>query len=255
MLNPKFVLSFELSGDAFAQFDDYMTVNVDTRPVLRPGQFVEFVQTVDTGPLRDFLWRTTQARFDVRVRVLVDPIQAEEGHWIPAPWAPSELEFTFQRPGFVATASNVDLLITASESADERARLPATRLLIALWAEHQTNAGGARPYNYQPVPLDRIRDAVMTRILDDEITNVRVYLLGALRIIHLGNDEISRLAALLNAKTPLIRLETILLFTDQQGAAFLPVVTTLAEKDPILIIRAVCAGLRDNWLATESTKP
>ena len=27
------------------------------------------------------------------------------------------------------------------------------------------------------------------------------------------------------------------------------------EKDPVPIVRAVCAGLRDNWTSTESTTP
>lgn len=258
MLDPRFVVSFELHGEVFAQFPDYMTVFADERPVLRPGQFTETNHTIDTGPLRDFLWRTIQADYDVRVRILADPRLSEQGHWIPAPWAPSEYEFSFRREGFVATQDNVTRLIEASQSLDPRARVPATQKLIALWAEHQANISAPQRYTHrilEPDELESIAQAVLQRATEDQNPGVRVRILGALRVVHLHKEHIAKLSASLSHEDALIRLETVLLLADQQGPAFLPVARSLAVRDPSPVVRDVCAGLRDNWTAPTPSSP
>ena len=97
-----------------------------------------------------------------------------------------------------------------------------------MWAEHQANQGGPKRYQAHPIPVDRIREAVAERWKDSD-RGVRVRTLGALRLVNLDNADIGALAALLHHEDPLTRMEAVLLMADQQGAAFLPVATRLAE--------------------------
>jgi tetratricopeptide (TPR) repeat protein len=251
MLDPRVLLSFELDGEVPARFEAYTTVDLNQRPVLRGGQMIVDTQIVDTGLLREFLWRKAQANYRVRVEAIMSPVRGEDGRWRPGPFAPRPWVFEFRRVGLAAAAANLDLLLDAAESEDARARTAAVRKLVALWAEDQARESGEAGYDAYAVDVDRIREAV-TRRWDDPDQGVRLRTLGALRLVNLSSTEISALASLLAHEDPVTRMETVLLMADQQGDTFLPVVTAMAERDPDPLVRLLCGGLRDNWSHTEA---
>ena len=254
MLDPRVAISFELRGEVEADFEGYSVVTLDERPVLRPGQLMSIARTVDTGSLREFLWRTAQVDYEVRVGTILSPALTAEGKWVRSPFGPAAYEFSFQRPGLVATPSNVERLLTAVVSEDPRARMPATEKLVALWAEQQVNQRGPERYAARSIPLDRIREVVAQR-WNDADQAVRLHTLGALRLINLSDAEIGSLATLLHHEDPLTRMEAVLLMADQQGATFLPVAKVMAERDPDLLVRQLCGGFRDNWTGLRASTP
>jgi tetratricopeptide (TPR) repeat protein len=238
-------------GEVEALYEDYTTVSLDERPVLRAGQFTEAYRVVDTGPLREFLWRTAQADFEVRVRVILSPVTGAEGKSVRSPYGPSPYEFSFHRPGLVASPGNLERLFQASRSEAPLARAPAVEKLVALWAEQQAYERAPKSYIPDPIPVAQVREAVAER-WNDEDQGVRLRVLGALRLVNLDNSEISSLASLLHHEDPLTRMEAVLLMADQHGTSFLPVVAGMADRDPDPLVRQLCAGFRDNWASAES---
>jgi len=251
MLDPRASISIELRGEVDAVFEDYSTVSLGDRPVLRAGQYMEAYRVVDTGRLREFLWRTAQVDYEVRVRAILNPIIDEEGLLVRSPFGLPAQEFGFHRPGLVATPGNLDRLFSASRSEDPLARGPAAEKLVALWAEQQAYEKSPQGYGLRPIPVELVREAVVERWKDED-QGVRLRVLGALRLVSLDNSEISSLASMLHHEDPLTRMEVVLLLADQHGASFLPVVAGMADGDPDPMVRQLCAGFRGNWAGLES---
>ena len=84
MLNPVFMLSFHVEGDRERDYPFLMTVNLDNKRVLRPGETIAVRRTLDVGPLRRVVRGTPQQLQRVSIRAIVDPVQEENGQWRPA---------------------------------------------------------------------------------------------------------------------------------------------------------------------------
>ena len=53
MVNPVFLLSFVMEGDRRRMFPNLMTIAIERKQVLMPGETVSVRRTIDVGPLRD----------------------------------------------------------------------------------------------------------------------------------------------------------------------------------------------------------
>ncbi len=232
MVNPVVLLSVELRTAPGRVFANHLTINLDQRRILAPGESVRVTQTLDVGELRSAARRASAEPFEVVVSGILAPEQARNGQWRPGQGGRRLAERVFTRS---ATRTDPDTLArwqAAAMGSDDAARQVALNALAAALAETQRMAARGAP---TPGGARQLSETIAAALSNDS-PRVRFYALEALA--HAGLDRVlfDRAQACLAHPDWLVRLGAARLLS-RQGAAFAETAGRLAESDPDELVK------------------
>lgn len=232
MVNPVVLLSVELRTAPGRVFANHLTINLDQRRILAPGESVRVTQTLDVGELRSAARRASVEPFEVVVSGILAPEQARNGQWRPGQGGRRLAERVFTR---AATRSDPDTLArwqAAAMGSDDAARQVALNAMAAALAESQRLASRGAP---TPAGARQLSDTLAAALANDS-PRVRFYALEALTQAGLDRTLFDRAQACLAHPDWLVRLGAVRLLS-RQGAGFAETAHRLAESDPDELVK------------------
>jgi len=241
MLNPVFLLSFELEGERKRVYPDFLTVAVDRARVLPPGATVRMRQTIDVGPPRRVLRGTPQHLQRVVMRALLDPVQGRDGRWRPGLAGQSLRPVYLNRvPAQVGTAA-LRVLFGELASEIERNRFWAVELIAELLGEQQRASLGRLDYRPEPVSVERLQQA-LAAALASESAELRARTLDALQAAGLDASLLAGVQARLSSPDWLVRLMAVRLLGERKPPQWEARLRPLAVEDADELVRALAAS-------------
>lgn len=236
MVNPVFLLSFELEGDKPRRYDALFTVSVDRVRVLAPGQRVSVRQTLAIGPLRKVSRRTPQQLQRVTVVAILDPQQQLDGGWQPSVAGQQLHRVSFNRMPAGTSRADWHRLFSSIESSQRGPRFWGLDVVASLLAEAQYARLGRLTYHPQPVPVSRLRDTLVSALRSDA-WETRVRALEALQITGFDRPMLEAAESCLEADHWLVRLMAVRLLGERLGARFGDRAERMARTDPDALVR------------------
>ncbi len=210
---------------------DYLTVSLDRRFVVAPGQKVEFHRRLDTAAARLLLDHEPQNRLPLKFSFVLSPMSNEEGE------IESSLRGVFPVSDDVTRlavdAGNEGLLTLATHvrSGSEQQRMQAIKTVLALILERQASFEQKR-FQYAARAVDhRQLTSLLIAALRDTAPVVRARVIWALSMLPLDDEIISAVSPCITADDWLVRLWATELFAQKQGPLFQPVLDNLSH-DP-----------------------
>lgn len=253
MVDPIVLLMVRSSGDRERDYDGLLRIPMNRRQFLAVGQTISVTQTIDIGALRTTLLCTPQAAQDIEILAILNPVEDEEsGEWVPGPGGVQAGPARVRRPAVSpddAGPQGLRATLAASRSDAVSQRIEATERLMMWLAEYEHLRAGRVRYDAQPVRPEELRAAIEERF-GDPAWEVRAHLAEALRWIVLDDAMARPASGLLGDTHWLVRMLAVRLFADQQGAKFDKVASHFEQHDPDVLVRLMCAAVRDRWQAT-----
>jgi len=236
MVNPVFLLSFEVEGERRRSFPHLLTVAVDRVLVLPPGETVRTRCTVDLGPLRRAARQAPQHLQRVAVTAILDPMQDSAGQWQPALGGQQLRPVYFNRLPANASREALRALFAAFTGGGDAERFLAVEQMAELLGEAQRATLGRLNYRPEPIPEDRIVDALLAG-LQVESWELRARTLEALQVVGLDQRMLAAIERCLRDEHWLVRLLAARLIGQRMGPAAVPLLRPLAEADPDELVR------------------
>lgn len=237
MVNPVFLLSFALEGDRQRTYPALLTVGVDAVRVLYPGQSVSMRRTIDVGPLRQVIRQTPQQLQRVTLQAILDAQRGADGQWRPAPGGQTLRPEYFNRLPFSTGRESLAALFNALAGEGDAARVLALEIVAELLGEQQRAAYTKLAYTPSPVPVDRLRAALLDA-LGAEAWELRARALDGLQVAGLDRGLADAVERCLAHPHWLVRTMAVRLLA-RQGAAFADQAAQLARDDPDPTVRAI----------------
>lgn len=254
MLNPVFLLSFKLVGDREREYNHLLTINVDRARVIPPGGTIRARYTLDVGPLRRVNRQTPQQLQRITATAILDPQRDPNGQWIPALTGLRLRPFYFNRVPARTGRESLHALFSALGGESDPARFGAIEVLAELLGERQRAELKQLSYDPDPVPADRIRQALLAA-LSAESWEVRARTLDALQAVGLDQDMLEAARAALRHEHWLVRLMAVRLVA-RQGKDAAALIQPLADRDAEELVRDVARSYLMTWgLAPQATQP
>lgn len=253
LVNPVFLLSFSLEGDRRREYPTLMTVSVDAVRVLYPGQTVRLRRTLDVGPPRRVVQQTPQQLQRVTIRALLDAERGPDGLWRPARGGQELRPVYLNRIPAAAGRAAVGALFSTLTGDSEAERVRALNLLAELWGERQRAERGALNYRPEPVPTDRLREALLN-LLDSPSWELRVRTLAALDAVGLDRGMAAAVERCAEHPHWLVRLMAVRVLA-RQGEAFADRAARIAQTDADELVRDFAESCRQRSARTPASAP
>lgn len=253
LVNPVFLLSFSLEGDRRREYPTLMTVSVDAVRVLYPGQTVRLRRTLDVGPPRRVVQQTPQQLQRVTIRALLDAERGPDGVWRPARGGQELRPVYLNRIPAVAGRAAVGALFSTLTGDSEAERVRALNLAAELWGERQRAERGALNYRPEPVPTDRLREALLN-LLDSPSWELRVRTLAALDPVGLDRGMAAAVERCAEHPHWLVRLMAVRVLA-RQGEAFADRAARIAQTDADELVRDFAGSCRQRSAGTAASAP
>jgi hypothetical protein len=246
MVNPVFVLSFTMEGDRARSYPGLMAVSVDRVRVLYPGQSCQVRRTLDVGPLRRVSQQTPQQAQRIEMSVLLDAEQGPDGQW-RASLAGQQLRpaVYFNRLPASTGREALAALLSAAGGEWETGRARAIEVLAELLGERQRAELKRLNYDPAPVPVDRLRAALLS-LLGHESWEVRARTLDALQVVGLDRAMTEAVERCLDHPHWLVRLMAVRVLV-RQGRAFAERAQSIAQNDADELVRALAENQLARW--------
>ncbi len=249
MVNPVFLLSFQMEGDRPRQFVNVMTISMDQVRVLHPGQTVSVRRTLDVGPLRQAARQTPQHLQRVAVQAVLDAEQDPNGVWRPS------LGGQVLRPAYfnrVPAATGPEALAAlnkalAGGTATSRAR--AIAVAAELLAERQQAELKRLSYTPASVPVDELRGALLAA-LGSRDWAAQVSALESLQLLGLDRALTAAVERCLDHEHWLARLMALRVLA-RQGPALAERMRAIAANDADELVRDLAASYVVRWAERE----
>lgn len=254
MLNPVFLLSFKLAGDREREYNHLLTIHVDRARVIPPGGTIKVRHTLDIGPLRRVNRQTPQQLQRVTATAILDPQRDPNGQWIPALTGLRLRPFYFNRVPARTGRESLHALFSALGGESDPARFGAIEVLAELLGERQRAELKQLSYNPDPIPADRIRQALLAALNADS-WELRARTLDALQVVGLDQDMLEAARACLRHNHWLVRLLAVRLIA-RQGKEAVGQIQPLADRDPEELVRDIARSYLMTWgLLPQATQP
>ena len=253
MVNPVFLLSFQIEGDRKREYPNLLTVSLDHARVIRPGQTLRVRRTIDVGPLRKLSRRTPQHLQSVSVSAILDPRQTAGG------WQPSATGLSLRPISFVRLPANTDreawhARFSALRGDSPRARFQTLEVMAELLGEQQRAAAKPLTYKPQPIPAERVAQALRAA-LQSESWETRVRTLDALQIAGLDRTLVEAARQCLEHPHWAVRMMAVRLLA-RQGKAFAETAQRIATEDQDELVRDMARSYVERWsVANPDTPP
>lgn len=243
LLSGQVLLAVRTAGDRERAFPAHLWLSADLAPVLRPGQSLELVQTIDIGPLRRELFCLPQTVQRIELTGIIDAVRDPAGQWVPSASGRPIPAAKATRVRVAAEPSDVARLTSGLRAEDAAVRIESAMTLAALVIEQQNADAASVGYERAPVDAPAVVAALLRQAIGDPMPHVRARLLDALRWYRLPPGHISALAGLLSDRAWLVRMTACSVLAEQQRHRFLPVLEGLSNSDPDPLLRAFTAAL------------
>ncbi len=246
MLNPVFVLSFTVDGQPPRSYPGLMTVSVDQSLVLRPGERVSAVRTLDVGPLRGVARGTPQRSERVAISAIVDGTLGKDGQWRPSPTG-----VVVRQPAYLARVpatvqpAAVQQLTAGLRSGDPAVRARCIDVAADLLGEWQRAALRRPSYPLEPVPADQLEQGLIAA-LGDASWELRLRALDALQPVGLTRGLLAAAEACLDHESWAVRLLAVRLVA-RQGAAARDAIGRIARTDADDLVRDYAQSFVEQW--------
>lgn len=235
MVNPVFLLSFQIEGDKKRDFPNLVTVTLDRARVIPPGATIRSRQTIDVGPVRKAMRMTPQHAQRVVLSAMLDPVQGPDGQWKPAPGGQQLPAVYFNRIPIGTSPQALNALFAALGGDSDLQRFRAVEILGELLGEAQNAALGRLNYKPRAVATDVIRKALLSGLSSDSWES-RVRTLDALQNAGLDAAMLAAVNGCLDHSHWLVRMMALRLMV-RQGPAFADVLAEMAESDEDELVR------------------
>jgi tetratricopeptide (TPR) repeat protein len=248
MLNPVFLLSFQVEGDRKREYPNLLTVSLDRARVIGPGQTLRVRRTIDIGPLRKLSRRTPQHLQSVSVSAILDPQQTAGG------WRPSATGFSLRPVTFVRLPANTDpeawhARFSALRGDSPRARFQTLEVMAELLGEQQRAAANPLTYKPEPIPAERVAQALRVS-LESESWETRVRTLDALQVAGLDRTLVEAARQCLEHPEWAVRMMAVRLLA-RQGQAFAETASRIAAEDEDELVRDMARSYLERWPTSE----
>jgi hypothetical protein len=245
MVNPVFVVSFEVEGDRPRRYPALLTVSLERKHMLAPGESTEHVLTLDVGPLDIVARHTPQKLQRVSVTALLSPVQDENGQWQPGPFGQRIGPVHFNRMPASTSSTALNVLFDSLAEPSPAVRTRAISVVAALLGEQQRAA--AQRLEYRPAPLStaRLQDALLTALRANH-WQLRAWVLDALQITGLTRNMVTAVEARLQDRHWLARLLAVRVLA-RQGPSFAPQAQQIAESDDDELVRRLARIYLERW--------
>ncbi|MFH1745493.1 MAG: HEAT repeat domain-containing protein [Planctomycetota bacterium] len=255
MVNPVFLVSFQLEGDREREYAHLLTINLDHRRVIKPGQTVRIRRTIDIGPLRRVSRRTPQQAQRVTVRTIFDPVLGPDGQWQAGLGGRTLPPAYFNRLPAGTSREALHAMFSALTDESEAARFRAIEALAELLSEQQRLERGRLNYQPEPVPSQRISQALLAA-LSSESWELRVRALDALQIAGMDSTMLRAVESCLEHSHWMVRLMAVRLLGERRGPAAEPRIKRLAENDTDELVRELTGSYLAAWASRQTaTQP
>ena len=255
MVNPVFLLSFDLQDAKRHSFPHLFTVSLDRKRVLLPGESVSIRQTIDIGPLRRQSRRTPQRLLNVTMNVLFDPQRDPQGRWSASISGQELSPIILNRVPVETGPGGIRSLLAAMASDSKSGRFGAIETLAALLGERQRANLHRLDYRPAPVPAAKIARALV-KSLSGGGWETRVRVLDAMQTLGFDRKTLDAVRANLRHPHWLVRMMAVRLLGERQGRPFLGMARRIAEQDDHELVRAMAAGYVEQWQAeTPTSRP
>jgi hypothetical protein len=253
MVNPVFLLSFHVEGDRQRDYPNVLTICLDHIRVIRPGQAVRIRRTIDVGPLRKLARRTPQHLQSVSVTAILDPVCTPDGRWQPGLAGQQLRAVSLVRLPANTSPEAWHARFSALRGWPTGPRFQALEVMAELLGEQQRARLKPLAYTPQPVPTDRVRQALHSA-LTSESWETRVRALDALQVAGLGRTLVNAAEQCLEHSHWLVRMMAVRLLA-RQGRAFAQTARRIAESDDDELVRALARSYVERWSSPPATAP
>ncbi len=242
MVNPTFLLSFELRGDKDRMYPGLLTISVDQRRLLRPGESVSVRRALDLGPLRKAADRTPQQLQRITVRGWLDP-QRQGGTWRASATGQELTKVSFNRRPMVTTRESWAAIFAGMDSPNAPTVYRSIRALGGLLAESQYARLGRLRYEPAPIPREKVHAALRDAV-GSPIWQVRARALEGLRWTGFDRELLDAVRGCLTDEHWLVRMMAVRLLGQRLGADFADEAARIAasDSDPQVKAMAGCFG-------------
>jgi hypothetical protein len=229
LVNPVFLLSFELEGDRRREFPNLLTISLDRTRVIPPGQTVQARYTVDLGPLRRASRLTPQHVQRVVVRAILDPVCGPDGRWRPGVTGQSLGPVYFNRLPAGTSREALHALFSALNG------------LAELLSEAQRARLGRLSYKPEAVPLGPMQQSLLAGLNSDS-WELRARTLDALQVAGFDAPALQAVESCLDHPHWLVRLMAVRLLASRQGAAAKTRLEPIVRGDPDDLVREMASS-------------
>lgn len=250
VVNPTFLVSFEMEGDRRRDLPNLMTASISRAVLLSPGGTVSLRLTLDVGPLRRASRMTPQQIQRVTLSGILDAQRTGDGGWRPSLTGLRMRPVSFNRLPVQTTPDVLNALFTKLRGESEPARVQAVGVLSELLGEAQRAERERLSYSPTVIPADRVRAALLGALNSDS-WELRARTLEALLVCGLDGDFVRAAEACLKHPNWVVRMMALRLLA-RQGTAFLDTAKRLAADDPDDLVRDLARSYVLRWSASAS---
>ena len=250
MVNPIFLLSFELEGNKKREYPYLFTVTVDRVRVLAPGESVRISRTLALGSLHRLARKTPQQAQRISVTAILDPVRGPHGRWEAGLAGQRLRPVYFNRLPARTSREALSALLRALASVSDSIRFRAVEQMAELLSEKQRADLGRLNYKPQPIPAARIQQALLAA-LSGESWELRARALDALQIAGFNANMLQAAQECLEHPHWLVRLMAVRLLGERQGQPAAGLLQELSRNDADELVRE----LADSYLMAWNSAP
>ncbi len=244
-VNPVFVLSFKVEGDRQREYPDLLTVTLERKAVLKPGESMRLRQTIDIGPLRRIARYTPQQLQNFTVSAMLAPIRTPDGRWQPDVGGQVLKPAYFNRRPQPTSVDALNAIFGALSDTDNPSRFRAVAVVAELLGERQRAARGKLNYTPERIPFARMR-RMLIGALQSESWELRARSLDALHVMGLDAQLLHVAEENLSHEHWLVRLMAMRLLA-RQGAGFSNGAAKLVADDEDELVRDLARSYLARW--------
>lgn len=233
MVRPLVAMSAKVGGVEPANFENYLQVMLNERPVLAAGESIEKTTTIDIGPIRDYLIQTIGREQTIELSALLDPIYENE-RLVAGPGTIAATPISARRAAIDLSAPAIADLIERAEHGDAGVRAATADAIGAILAS------AAGPFGGMPAGTDisGLRSALGKLLADRDIL-VKAHALVAASWSPLDNATTAAAAPAIQDGRTLIRVLAVRLFAERQGGKFNKALDALSTSDTDRSVRMI----------------
>jgi hypothetical protein len=243
---PEIIVSVEGLWPKGPNQPDYLSVPLQRKSILLPGEQIVVRQNVKIGDVAQFLECQPQRTATLQFSFVFDPVTNDVGRCVSRLPQIQVKPVRITRASVDATPQGLARLAGALQNGNEWQRAEAARALIALASERYTAL--ATPIDYSALSVDPevlLRTALPA--LRDPSPLVRAMTVDTLALLPADPTILNAAAPLLSDPNFLVRMVAVDVLANKQGQEFDVVVARLAVADPDPLVKTLAMLFHQAW--------
>ncbi len=219
------------------EYENYLQILMNSRPMLRPGESIEKVVSIDVGPIRTHLLRSVSEPTPIELTAMFDPVY--RGDTLTAGLGTITVgPIRAIREAIDVTPEGIRTIVARAHSAEAPQRMLAADQIGAILAAID---GGMVADASRSIATDTLQ-ATLVELVSDEAWPVRARALVAAGWSPLHDRVAVAASQFLRKEPPVTRLLAIRLFAEQHGEKFRRVLERYCKSDAAPYVRMMAAS-------------